>query len=56
MTREEHIEIHKELHDNLDDLLADFMRSHKGPVLDLTIRELMSWSFGQTTNPDKEEK
>jgi hypothetical protein len=56
MTRDEHIARHKLLHQALDELLADFLQcecaypSARGPS-DITMRELMEWSYQQTILP-----
>ena len=56
MTKRKHIEIHIELHKYLDELCADFF-VHTNKLFSKTpISELMSWSYEQTINPDKNTK
>lgn len=54
MTLEEHRARHQELHRMLDELVADFInhqpRERHG-FLDVTIGELMEWSFEQSKDP-----
>ena len=54
MTREEHIARHKMLHEAVDELFADFVVCHPDlrSYLNLTIKELLDWSYKQTQNPD----
>ena len=52
MTPEEHKQRHIELHQALDQLLADWVQHHPMQALsNLTVPELMKWSFEQRENP-----
>lgn len=49
----EHKKRHEILHTHLDELYADFMLHHRerDSFVGLTVRELMTWSFLQKTEP-----
>jgi hypothetical protein len=60
VTPEEHKTRHVELHRNLDELWADWLRHNlkTGPEFrgmdNVTVGELIRWSFAQTRNPTEE--
>ncbi len=47
----EHTEKHTQLHAGLDELVADFITCTGRRLLNVTIMELIRWSFGQTVEP-----
>ena len=53
MTKEEHIEEHKHLHDSLDKLLLDFFLHTGKNSYNLSILELINWSYSQISNPEE---
>ncbi len=54
MTDEQHKLRHETLHRMLDELVADYIDQHPGKRLsDLTVIELIEWSYTQTKTPTK---
>ncbi len=55
MTPEEHKQRHIELHRALDQLFADYIQHHPDDhnFLDMPLRNLIEWSYGQTLCPDE---
>jgi len=51
MTRDEHIERHILLHRCLDELLADYLLQTDQLASDVTVMDLMQWSYQQTIDP-----
>jgi len=51
LTKKEHIKRHKELHGCLDELTADFIINTDRSLSDVSIMELIHWSYEQTKNP-----
>ena len=56
--RQNHIERHKYLHAHLDELVADMLSHTKKLKLlrEISVMELIQWSYNQTENPDEDEK
>jgi hypothetical protein len=54
MTPDEHRQRHIELHKALDELFADFILHHPGQhgFLTMPLRQLLDWSYRQTSTPD----
>lgn len=52
MNQLQHKQRHIMMHQTLDELLADFMLAQGGTVLDKPIKDLLTWSNKQTTQPD----
>ena len=55
MTKKEHKERHELLHKYLDELVADMIARTKMRPSQMTVFELMNWSFKQTLDPTEEE-
>ena len=51
ISEEEHKAIHVELHKYLDELIADFLRQTGKPLSEITLLDLVEWSYEQTKNP-----
>jgi len=50
---DEHKKRHLELHKALGELYWDYSKHHLYTPKDITVVELMEWSFEQTKNPDE---
>jgi hypothetical protein len=51
MTNLEHIQRHEELHKAFDELLADYLLYSEKLPSEITVFELMKWSYIQTQEP-----
>ena len=56
MNIREYIERHKELHICLDELIADMMVCTGKRVNEITLMDLIEWSYTQTISPTKDEE
>lgn len=51
MTSSQHIQRHGELHKAFDELLADYLFYSEKLPSEITVLELMKWSYAQTQEP-----
>ena len=55
MNHDEHVARHRVLHEALDEIVADYLRWNPGrPSSDVTVEELIEWSYKQTLNPSED--
>jgi hypothetical protein len=54
LTYVQHKEQHQKLHEAFDELLADYLIETKKVPSEITVFELMKWSFAQTLDPGEE--
>jgi hypothetical protein len=54
ITYDQHKQIHKELHRSFDELLADYLLYSKKLPSEISVFELMKWSYHQTIDPQEE--
>jgi hypothetical protein len=53
ITFDQHKQIHKELHRAFDELLADYLLYSEKLPSEITVFELMKWSYIQTIDPQE---
>lgn len=51
MNELEHKERHEQLHKSLDELVADFISHNDISLRDVSVMDLIQWSYDQTQNP-----